>query len=76
MAAGQHPDPTNDAEARFQYSSKNLLRLDCCDIFRRCAEWLKNPGATRQSEYGSFENPVATDEPRNATNHIANASSI
>ncbi|VDK52746.1 unnamed protein product, partial [Gongylonema pulchrum] len=27
LAAGQHPDPTNDAEARFQYSSKNLLRL-------------------------------------------------
>ncbi|VDK78142.1 unnamed protein product [Litomosoides sigmodontis] len=68
LCAGESHNLIDSDERRFQYSSRNLLELDCCNFFR-LADRYRNRFRCRnqQPPYNSFENSDTF-----ASNHVAN----
>uniref|UniRef100_A0A915PTP7 Polycystin cation channel PKD1/PKD2 domain-containing protein n=1 Tax=Setaria digitata TaxID=48799 RepID=A0A915PTP7_9BILA len=74
LLCGRQPHNLMDAEERrFEYSSRNLLKLDCCDLFRRLAERSRYMFRSTQQQppYNSFENSNIMDS-ESAVDHIIN----
>uniref|UniRef100_A0A0R3RLP5 PKD_channel domain-containing protein n=1 Tax=Elaeophora elaphi TaxID=1147741 RepID=A0A0R3RLP5_9BILA len=69
LCTGESHNSIDAEERRFQYSSRNLLKLDCCDLFRRLNERYQGRLCFmhQQSPYNSFENSDTF-----ADNHVVN----
>uniref|UniRef100_A0A8R1TK16 PKD_channel domain-containing protein n=1 Tax=Onchocerca volvulus TaxID=6282 RepID=A0A8R1TK16_ONCVO len=73
LCAGQSHDLLDDEEKQFHYSSTNLLKLDCCNLFRRLTERFRNCfHVTRQQpSYNSLENSNTMNNVHD-DNHVVN----